>query len=208
MKIKVPMQFFAEEGDNGAGTQPAGAGAQADGNTGAQNPNPAPQGDGQQQTNSASSNKTFTQEELDKVLSERLARQQKQYEAKLQKQQEDLAAKIEETAKLAKMNAEQKAQYEAQKREEELTAREQAVKVKELRYKALSMLEEKGMPSTLIDCVNLESAEAMEKSIAAMCPAWTNSISASVDAKLKSKNPPAHSGGNGQTDPFLDEFGM
>ena len=118
--FRIPMQFFAEEGDGG---QPAGATAQAAEGS-AQSTSTAQEGEGQQQTGSATSNKTFTQEELDRVLSERLARQQKQYEAKLQKQQGELAAKIEETAKLAQMNAEQKAQYEAQKREEELTARE------------------------------------------------------------------------------------
>ncbi|MBP5361864.1 MAG: DUF4355 domain-containing protein, partial [Ruminococcus sp.] len=109
--LRIPMQFFAEDGDGG--TQPAGAAASADGGTTNPNPNPAPQGDGQQQSNNnpAPTGKTFTQEEVDKMISERLARQQKKFDAAQ-----------EEAAKLAKMNAEQKAEYAAKKREEELTA--------------------------------------------------------------------------------------
>lgn len=191
--LKIPMQFFAEPGDG----QPAGATAQADG---VQDPTgTAPQGDGQQQTNNnnpAPTGKTFTQEDVDKMIAERLARQQKKFDAEK-----------EEAAKLAKMNAEDKAKYAAQKREEELTARETAIQKKELRFEALNILEENKLPAKLVDCIDLTSAETSKASIEAIKTAWTEALTAAVDARLKSSDPPAYSGGNNtKTDPFFEGF--
>ena len=190
--LRIPMQFFAEPGDG----QPAGAAAPADGGT--TDPTPAPQGDGQQQANNdpAPTGKTFTQEEVNRMISERLARQQKQFDAAQ-----------EEAKKLAKMNAEQKAQYEAQKREEELSARETAIKQKELRFEALNILEENKLPAKLVDCLNLTSADTCNASIEAIKTAWTEALTAAVDARLRSNNPPPFSGGNNpQKDAFLAGF--
>ncbi len=193
--LRIPMQFFAEDGD---GTQPAGAAAQAaDG--GAQEPT-APQGTEPKpaENNPApASDKTFSQADVDRIVAERLERQQKKF-----------AAEKEEAAKLAKMNAEEKAKYAAQKREEELTARETAIQKKELRFEALNILEENKLPAKLIDCIDLTSAETSKASIEAIKTAWTEALTAAVDARLKS-DPPAYSGGNNtKTDPFFEGFGQ
>ena len=184
--FRIPMQFFAEDPD---GTVPEGtAGVQGD---------PAPQGTEPQKTEPApAADKTFSQADVDKIVAERLARQQKKFDAEK-----------EEAAKLAKMNADQKAEYAAKKREEELTSREKAVQEKELRYTALSILEENKLPTQLVDCLNLTSADTCNASIEAIKKAWTEALTAAVDARLKS-NPPAYSGGNKETDPFLSEFGL
>lgn len=141
--------------------------------------------------------KTFSQADVDKMITARLERERKKYEAEK-----------EEAAKLAKMNAEQKAEYAAKKREEELTARETAIKEKELRYTALNILEENKLPTKLVECLNLTSAEACNKSIEAIKTAWAEALTAAVDARLKSKQPPAYSGGNEETDPFLEGLGL
>lgn len=187
--FRIPMQFFAEDGEG----QPAGAAAPADGNP---EPTPAPQGEGQQSNNnSAPTGKTFTQEEVNKMISERLAREQKKFDEKM-----------EEAAKLAKMNAEEKAKYAAEKREADLTARETAVQKKELRFEALKILEENKLPAQLIDCVDLTSAETSKASIEAITKSWQTSVQAEVDAKLKS-DPPQYSGGNNKPlDAFLQGF--
>ena len=182
--LNIPMQFFADES-----TAPAEATAPAE-----TKPETAPEGDVKAPA-PANTEKTFTQADVDKMISERLARQQKKFEAEK-----------EEAAKLAKMNADQKAEYAAKKREEELTAREKAIQEKELRYTALNILEEKKLPTQLIDCLNLSSAESCNKSIESIQKAWTEALTAAVDARLKS-NPPAYSGGNKETDPFLESFG-
>ena len=181
--FRIPMQFFAEDPD---GTVPEGtAGVQE----------PAPQGTEPQKTEPAPAvEKTFTQADLDKIVAERLARQQKKFEAEK-----------EEAAKLAKMNAEEKAKYAAQKREEELTARETAIQKKELRFEALNILEENKLPAKLIDCIDLTSAETSKASIEAIKTAWTEALTAAVDARLKS-DPPAYSSGNSKNDAFLAGF--
>lgn len=186
--FRIPMQFFAEDGE----PAPAAAGA-AEGE-------PAPaQGEGQAAAKTEpapAADKTFSQADVDKIVAERLARQQKKYEAEK-----------EEAAKLAKMNAEQKAQYAAQKREEELTAREKAIQEKELKYTALGILEENKLPSQLVDCLNLSSADACNASIEAIKKAWSEALTAAVNDRLRNNKPPAFSSGNATTDPFLDAFG-
>lgn len=182
--FRIPMQFFAEEGE----TAPATAEASGEPTT-AQGNEPA-------RTEPAPADKTFSQADVDKIVAERLARQQKKFDAEK-----------EEAAKLAKMNAEQKAEYAAKKREEELTAREKAIQEKELRYTALGILEENKLPSQLVDCLNLTSADTCNASIEAIKKAWTEALTAAVDARLKS-DPPAYSGGNKETDAFLSEFGL
>jgi hypothetical protein len=181
--LKVPLQFFAEDPD---GVEPTGTAGEQES---------APQGTEPQKTEPAQPEKTFTQEEVNRMISERLDRQQKKF-----------AAEKEEAAKLAKMNAEEKAKYAAQKREEELTARETAIQKKELRFEALNILEENKLPAKLVDCIDLTSAETSKASIEAIKTAWTEALTAAVDARLKT-DPPAYSGGNKNTDPFLTEFG-
>lgn len=185
--FRIPMQFFAEDPD---GTVPEGtAGVQGD---------PAPQGTEPQKTEPApAAEKTFTQADLDKIVAERLARQQKKFEAEK-----------EEAAKLAKMNADQKAEYAAKKREEELAAREKSIAEKELRYTALGILEESKLPASLVDCLNLSSADSCNASIEALKKAWPEAVTAAVNNAIRNNNPPAYGGGSKETDPFLAEFGL
>ena len=184
--LRIPMQFFAEPADGAAG-----ADVQAN-NT--EPTDTAPQGDVQKTEPAPQTGKTFTQEDVDKMISERLARQQKKFDEKM-----------EEAAKLAKMNAEEKAKYAAEKREADLTAREMAVQKKELRFEALNILAENKLPAQLIDCVDLTSAETSKASIEAITKSWQTSVQAEVDAKLKS-DPPQYSGGNTKSDAFLAGF--
>ena len=179
--LRIPMQFFAEDPD---GTEPTGtAGVQGD---------PAPQGTEPQKTEPAPAGKTFSQEDVDKIVAERLARQQKKFDAEKQ-----------EAAELAKMNAAQKAEHAAKKREEELTNREKAVAEKELRFTALGVLEENKLPASLVDCLNLSSADTCNASIEALKKAWPEAVTAAVNNALRSNNPPPYSGGNTQKDAFL-----
>lgn len=141
--------------------------------------------------------KTFSQEEVDRMISERLSRQQKKFEAEK-----------EEAEKLAKMNAEQKAKYEAKKREDELTARETAVMKRELKATAYDILAEKNLPRQLAEILDYSNADACNASIDAVAKAFNEAVTSAVDERLKSNSTPAYSGGNKQqTDPFLMGLG-
>lgn len=113
--------------------------------------------------------------------------------AKAKWQQEE-AAKIEaaktEAEKLAKMNAEQKAEHERQKREQELAEREKALTLRELKAQAASTLAEKGLPNGLLDSLNYTDAEACNKSIETVESAFRTAVQAGVEERLKSKNDP------------------
>lgn len=180
--FRIPMQFFAEDPD---GTEPTGA-------AGVQEP---AQGTEPQKTEPAPTGKTFSQEDVDKIVAERLARQQKKFDAEKQ-----------EAAELAKMNAAQKAEHAAKKREEELAAREKSVAEKELRFTALGILEENKLPASLVDCLNLDSADTCNASIEALKKAWPEAVTAAVNNALRSNTPPPYSGGNTQKDAFLAGF--
>ena len=189
--LKIPMQFFAENPD---GTAPTGAASDPD-------PAPAPDPQGTEpkpaEPAPAPPDKTFSQAEVDKMIAARLERERKKAEAEK-----------EEALKLQKMNAEQKAEYAAKKREEELSAREKAIQEKELRYTALGILEESSLPASLVDCLNLSSADSCNASIEALKKAWPEAVKAAVIDALRSNKPPAYGGGNKETDPFLAEFGL
>lgn len=182
--LRIPLQFFAEDPD---GVEPTGTAGKQES---------APQGTEPQKTEPApAADKTFSQADVDKIVAERLARQQKKHEAELQ-----------EAAQVAKMTAAQKAEHDAKKREADLVQREKLIAEKELRYTALGTLEESGLPASLVDCLNLSSADSCNASIEALKKAWPEAVKAAVNDALRSNKPPAYSGGNTQKDAFLAGF--
>lgn len=97
--------------------------------------------------------------------------------------------KLSEAEKLAKMTAEQKWAYLADKREKELEAREAELTRKELKATATATLAEKHLPVSLADTLDYSSAEACTKSIAAVEKAFTEAVQAAVEEKLKGGAP-------------------
>lgn len=124
--------------------------------------------------------------------------------AKAKWQQEE-AAKIEaaktEAEKLAKMNAEQKAEHERQKREKELADREAALTLRELKAQAATTLAEKGLPAGLLDSLNYSDAEACSKSIDAVEAVFRSAVQAGVEDRLKGKEPPKTGGAKDNPEP-------
>lgn len=106
---------------------------------------------------------------------------------------EEEAAKLEavktETEKLARMNAEQKAEHERQKRDKELADREATLTLRELRAEAAVTLSEKGLPKELIDSVNFKDADSCKKSIETLETVWRAAVQAGVEERLKGKTP-------------------
>ena len=106
---------------------------------------------------------------------------------------EEEAAKIEavktEAEKLAKMNAEQKAEHERLKRDKELADREALLTLRELRAEAAGTLAEKGLPKELIDSVNFKDADSCKKSIESLETVWRAAVQSGVEERLKGKTP-------------------
>ncbi|GEM_PF-1449917 len=140
------------------------------------------------------------QAEIDRILGERLGKAQTKWEKDYQTKLE--AAKTE-AEKLAKMNAEQKAEYERQKREEELSKRESDITRRELRATAIETLVEKQLPKQLADILDYSDAEKTNASIVAVETAFREAVEAGVNDRLRS-NPPGGGGskGGGQKNPW------
>lgn len=193
--LHISMQYFAEP-DNAGETGDAGTeGGNDDGKAG---------GDGQQQKEPTlkellASNKAY-QSEFDKMIA-------KSQETARQKWEADAKAQADEAAKLAKMKADEKTEYERQKRETALAEREAAITKRELRAEAVTQLAEKGLPSALADLLDYSSAENCKKSMESAEKAFGEAVEKSVNDKLKGK--PPKTGGQGQTeDAFLAGLGI
>lgn len=140
--LPMMLQFFAEQGGEGSDGAP---------NTESEQPNESEEKQGEQQA------KTFTQDEVNKIVSQRLERQKEQ-----------LKAKEDEAKKLSRMNAEQKANYELEKANKR--AEEAAAKLAryEMRDSAKQMLADGGFNNTdnsLLDLVVTDTAESTQANV-------------------------------------------
>lgn len=140
--LPMMLQFFAEQGSEGSDGAP---------NTESEQPNESEEKQGEQQA------KTFTQDEVNKIVSQRLERQKEQ-----------LKAKEDEAKKLSRMNAEQKANYELEKANKR--AEEAAAKLAryEMRDSAKQMLADGGFnnaDNSLLDLVVTDTAESTQANV-------------------------------------------
>lgn len=127
-----------------------------------------------------------SQKELDRRITKALNTARENWEKEQAKKLEDEKT---EAAKLAKMSAEQKAEHERQKREEEFAKRESALTMRELRAEASGTLAEKGLPLSLLDCLNFADAEKCNASIDTIEKAFRAAVQAGVEDRMKGSAP-------------------
>lgn len=182
--LPLYLQLFADsaggsgEGEGGEGAAPG---------TGEGGPEEKSKGGGD--------TKTFTQEDVNKIISDRLAKERSKWEKEFQAKIDEAKTEAE---KLAKMNAEQKAEYERQQREKELADREAKITQRELRATALETLAEKDLPKELAEILDYTNADSTNKSIEAVEKAFRSAVEAGVNERLKG-NPPKGGGGGGNS---------
>lgn len=168
-KFRMNLQRFAEPGE-GQGQQAAAA-------------------EGAAVTQAAQqAAQTFTQEDVDRIVAQRLARQQRDAESRIARAREEGRTEAE---RLASMTQEQRIQHEREQneqamreRENALTAREAEIARRELRAEAIETLASKGLPKGLESILNYSSAEACNQSIAAVEKAFRDAVKAEVDKQL------------------------
>lgn len=182
MKKKLYLQMFAEAGagEGAAATQ----GAATEGNTGA-----GTQTQQQSQTEGGKQGKSeakYTDEDLDRVINQKFAEWQK-------KQQKA----VDEAAKLAKMDAQQKAEYERDQLQKELDALKKKDSLSEMTKTARKMLSDKGVTvndDVLAMLVNT-NAEETKAAVDAFATAFSAAVEAAVKERLKGNPPKKGSGG-------------
>lgn len=129
----------------------------------------------------------MTQEQLDKLISDRLARQ----ERKLNEQFDKRLNELSEAQKLQAMSEEERKEHDFAKRLEELVNREKALQERENAYNKQQykveiqrQLNEAGLPDISDTLVGLE-AEVVKAQINTMKQAFDNQVNASIQAKVK-----------------------
>lgn len=185
-KYRYPLnlQLFADGDGGGEGAGAPSAGGGSDGGSGA--------GEGDKGAGDGGG-KSFSQEDLNKILSERLGKEKSKWEKDLQTKLDEAKTEAE---KLAKMNAEDKAEHERQKREKALADRESDITRRELRATALEQLSEKKLPLSLAEVLVYTDADATNKSLEAVEKAFREAVEAGVNERLKG-DPPGGGGGKG-----------
>ncbi|KAJ49098.1 LPS O-antigen subunit length determinant protein (WzzB/FepE family) [Clostridium tetanomorphum] len=111
-----------------------------------------------QNDNKEDTQKSFTQEDVNKIISKRLDRERSKWE----KEFED---KLEEAQKVAKMSTEEKYQHELNKKEKELSIKEKEINEKELKITAYEILKERELPSELMGLLNYSNIDELKKSV-------------------------------------------
>lgn len=169
MKFPLDNQLFADEGSTEAGTGDEGNAAED-----------SPSDDGEDDTgdDNQESTKTFTQEDVDKAIQKRLARERKKWEQEQLNQQT-------EAEKLAGMNEKQKKEYQEKKKQEELEKREKEITKRELSAQAKETLVDKGLPMDLADVLDYTDADACNASIERVEKAFQQAVQKAIDDKIK-----------------------
>ena len=125
--------------------------------------------------------KTFTQEEVNKIVEQRLAKEKKRAEAEKA-----------EAEKLAQMNADEKAKYELEKKIKELESREAELSKKELQNTSLDILVEKGYSTStskqLLAFLDYSNADNCIVSIDNLDKVLKACIETEVNNKIKNNN--------------------
>lgn len=128
--------------------------------------------------------KTFTQEDVDRIVTKRLEKSNKQWQEKFNA--------LEESIKLQSMSEEQKQEHNYNKKLEELTQREQELEAKinaynQREYKSTiqAQLQEAGLPTAMADMLVNMDAESVATQINAMRDMFSNQINQQVQAKVQ-----------------------
>lgn len=110
---------------------------------------------------------------------------------------------VSEAEKLALMTAEEKAKYQSDKREADLTKREAELTRKELQSGAKSKLIDAGLPADLHTVLDYTDEDACDRSIETLKTTFQAAVEKAVEEKLKGKEPPgadpSKSGNNNTT---------
>lgn len=132
------------------------------------------------QEQSDKTEKTFTQEEVNQLIKERVAREQKKADEK-----------AKEAEKLAKMNKDQKNEYEMEKLRKENEELRQREAMNSMRNEARSMFSEKNITATddLLDIVVTTEAESTQKNIDALTNVINDIVKEQVKESLRNGAP-------------------
>ena len=141
--------------------------------------------------------KTFTQAELEEILSKRLAKEKKKQEAIAEKEyQARLKAELEESEKLAQMNQaeREKAKAEKERKEFELEKARYEQERREfeqakIKAQTMQMLGERKIPVELAQFITSNNADEIMDNVNTFEKCFNEVVEKSVNERLKGKTP-------------------
>lgn len=137
-------------------------------------------------TESESTERTYTQAEVDALLQQEGDRR---VSSALKKQEAKMEARLKEAQKVAQMNEQQKYEYELSQREKLVAEKERELALAEMKNTASKILSEKGISLSLVDFVVNEDADVTTNNIKILDKAFKQSVKEEVERRLSSKVP-------------------
>lgn len=182
--FKIDLQMHAEDTNDNAGEDPNSVDKQATGEEG---------GEDKQE-------KTFTQEELDSIIKDRLSRERKKQEEELRRQIEE---ERKEAKRLADLTAEERAKEIAKKNAEENESLKQQLRRLQLEQDAIKRLEEDNIDLSFKDFLIGEDEETTNENIKKFKEVFEKTVEEAVKEKLVGQSPertPTNLGGSSSID--------
>lgn len=150
--------------------------------------------------------KTFTQAELEEILSKRLAKEKKKQEAIAEKEyQARLKAELEESEKLAQMNQaeREKAKAEKERKEFELEKARYEQERREfeqakIKAQTMQMLGERKIPVELAQFITSNNADEIMDNVNTFEKCFNEAVEKVVTERLRGKTPTTSIVGNGK----------
>ena len=133
-----------------------------------------------------SEDKKFSQEDMDKVVQERVKREREQAEERTSKAIADALAEQERKAKLSE--SERKSE-ETKQREKEMADRERDITIRERRADAIEKLTEQNISTKLVNLVVDYDKDKMDENIENLAKAFSDAVQEGIEAKLAGKTP-------------------
>ncbi len=130
------------------------------------------------------SEKAFMQDDINRIVSQTIASERKKAETAV-------AQARQEGEALAQMTAEQRAEHQMTERETALTAREEALKRREIHAGAVQLLQEKGLPAGLADTLEYTDIPSMQAAIGQLEQAFRAALQQGIEERMKGMAPAA-----------------
>lgn len=137
--------------------------------------------------------KTFTQEEVNNIISDRLKSEKAKNEQSIK---DAVAGAIAEHERQAKLTEDERQKEAKSKYEAELKAREEEITLRERRLEAQELLQAKNIPIDLVDFVVDLDANKTKENVEKLAKTYNKSVETGVTDKLKGTPPKDFSNNN------------
>lgn len=130
--------------------------------------------------------KTYTEEEVQKLLQQEGDRR---VTSALKKQQQRFETQMAEAEKLRNMDTQQRQEYEFEQRVKELEAREKEFNLAQNKLEATKVLANRGLPVEFVDYVVADEAEEMMSRIETFDKAFKAAVADAVSKRIAGSTP-------------------